>query len=99
MEKEEGLFAYFSGNSKFSKTFSEHFFSLRQIFLSLFVGKIFFLNFFFRQFGCKMKFGQNFVFPDPASRVSHEPLKLVTDPQVRHLTKVHFRQKQVICKM
>jgi hypothetical protein len=37
-----------------------------------------------------MKFGEIFVFPDPASRVSHEPLKLVTDPQVRHLTKVHF---------
>ena len=49
-------------------------FSPRQNFLSLFFGK--FSNFLFGGFECKMQFGESFVFPDPASRVSHEPLKL-----------------------
>ena len=41
-----------------------------------------------------MKFGQNFVFPDPASRVKNEPLKLVTDPRVAFCTFVHITQER-----
>ena len=29
-----------------------------------------------------MKFGESFVFPDPDSRVSHEPLKLTRSPRM-----------------
>ena len=39
-----------------------------------------------------MKFGESFVFPDPASRVKNEPLKLVTDPRVAFRTFVHINQ-------
>ena len=48
---------------------------------SLFGKKKIWLNFFSCKFGCQMKFWKKNVFPDPASRVSHKPLKLVTDPR------------------
>jgi hypothetical protein len=41
-----------------------------------------------------MKFGESFVFPDPASRVKNEPLKLVTDPRVAFRTFVHCSQER-----
>ena len=71
------------------------FFLIRQILLSLLTGKNFFLKFFFGGFGCKMKFGESFVFPDPGSRVSHEPLKMVTSPSSRrHHGVLTFCQKK-----
>ena len=41
-----------------------------------------------------MKFGKTFVIPDPDSRLSHEPLKLVTiqsEPLVQNDTMVYSR--------
>ena len=53
---------YFFAKTKSSKSFYGEFLQI----------------FFFAGFGCKMKFGESFVFPDPGSRVSHEPLKMIS---------------------
>jgi hypothetical protein len=63
----------------FAKTKSFSLFSSRQNFYHFFMGNSF--QFFFCGFGCKIKFGENNVIPDPDSRLSHEPLKLTIKAQ------------------
>ena len=78
MKKKKDFLLIFQGKTNFSETFSVIFFFAKTNFPQSFCGgKKKFEKFCLSQFGCKMKFGQNFVFPDPASRVSQEPLKYV----------------------